>query len=102
MNFDTSEGNQLSYFQNGLFLKILLSLHEPHNQVKYRLKNKVFSELFPNTFFEITFVTFVSNKSLALLILMIVVLNEQYFAQRSFFYCLRSLLYALGKALIKR
>jgi hypothetical protein len=41
-----------------------LSFHEPHNQVKYRQKNKVFSELFTNTFFVITFVTFVSNKSL--------------------------------------
>ena len=64
VNFDTSEGNQLSYFQNGLFFKILLSFHEPHNQVKYRWKNEVFSELFTNTFFEIIFVTFVSNKSL--------------------------------------
>ena len=47
VNFDTSEENQLSYFQNGLFFKIL-------------------AELFTNTFFEITFVTFVSNKSLVL------------------------------------
>ena len=64
VNFLTSEENQLSYFQNGLFFKILLSFHEPHNQVKYRWKNEVFSELFTNTFFEIIFVTFVSNKSL--------------------------------------
>ena len=36
LKFDSSEGKQLSYFQNGIILKILLSFHEPHNQVKYR------------------------------------------------------------------
>ena len=32
VNFDTSERNQLSYFQNGYFSKILWWFHEPHNQ----------------------------------------------------------------------
>ena len=36
VNFDTSEQNQLLYFQNSLFFKILLSFHEPQYQVKYR------------------------------------------------------------------
>ena len=36
VNFDNSEGNQLSHFQNGYFFKILLRFHEPYNQVKCR------------------------------------------------------------------
>ena len=36
VDFDTSEGNQLSYFQNGHFFKILWSFHGTHNQVKCR------------------------------------------------------------------
>ena len=34
MNFHTSEGNQLSYFQNDYFLKILCWSHEAHNWAK--------------------------------------------------------------------
>ena len=34
VSFDTSVGNQLSYFQNGYFSKNLWWFHEPHNQVK--------------------------------------------------------------------
>ena len=40
VNFDTSEQNQLLYFQNGHVFKILWGCHEPYNQVKCRLKNK--------------------------------------------------------------
>ena len=36
VNFYTSEGNQLSYFQNGYFLKNLWWCHEPYNRVKCR------------------------------------------------------------------
>ena len=42
VSFDISEENQLSYFQNGYFFKILLGFHEPYNQVKCRLKNKIY------------------------------------------------------------
>ena len=41
MNFDTSEENQLSHFQNGYFFKTLWSFHEPQNQVKCGLENKM-------------------------------------------------------------
>ena len=34
VGFDTSEENQLSYFQNGCFFKILWWFHEPYNCVK--------------------------------------------------------------------
>ena len=34
--FDTSEGNQLVYFQNDYFFKILWSFHEAHYWVKCR------------------------------------------------------------------
>ena len=46
VNFLTSEENQLSYFQNGLFFKILLSFHEPHNQVFTGRKIKFFLNFF--------------------------------------------------------
>ena len=36
VSFDTLEENQLSYFQNGYFFKILWGCHEPYNQVKCR------------------------------------------------------------------
>jgi hypothetical protein len=36
VSFDTSEGNQLSYFLNSYFSQILLRFHETQNQVKYR------------------------------------------------------------------
>ena len=41
VSFATSKGNQLSHFQNQYFFKILWKFHEPHNQVKCRLKNKI-------------------------------------------------------------
>ena len=34
VDFDVSEENQLLYFQNGYFFKILWGCHEPYNQVK--------------------------------------------------------------------
>ena len=34
VNFDNLEENQLSYFQNGHFFKILWGCDEPYNQVK--------------------------------------------------------------------
>ena len=37
--FDTSEEKQLSFLQNDYFFKSLWSFHEPHNQVKCRLKD---------------------------------------------------------------
>jgi hypothetical protein len=46
VSFDTSEGKQLSYFQNGYFSKVLWRFHEPHNQVKCRQKDLKSSELF--------------------------------------------------------
>ena len=36
MGFDTSEGKELSYFQNVHFSKIAWGFHETHNLVKYR------------------------------------------------------------------
>ena len=36
VNYDASEENQLSYFPNGDFFKILLGCHELYNQVKCR------------------------------------------------------------------
>ena len=36
VSFDTSEGNQLSCFQNVYFSKILFDFHKSHNQVKCR------------------------------------------------------------------
>ena len=36
VSFDTTEENQLSYFQNAYFFKILWWLHEPNNQLNCR------------------------------------------------------------------
>ena len=46
VSFETSEENPLSFFQKGYFFKILWWFYQPHNQVKYRQKNKMFSEVF--------------------------------------------------------
>ena len=40
VNFYISEGNQLSYFQDGYFFKILWWFHKAHDLVKCRWKNK--------------------------------------------------------------
>ena len=36
VSFDTSEENQLLYFQNGYFQKILSGCRELYNQIKFR------------------------------------------------------------------
>ena len=64
VNFYISEGNQLSYFQNGYFFKILWWFHEAHNWVKCRWKNKSIFPTFHWWKIDNTFVTFISNKSL--------------------------------------
>ena len=64
VGFDTSEGNQLSYFQNGYFSKILWWFHEPHNQVKCRYKDLKSSELFTIKIFGYRIVTFLPAQSL--------------------------------------
>ena len=51
VNFDTSEENQLSYFQKGYFFKILWGCHEPYNEVKCRKKIITISGPFINKFF---------------------------------------------------
>ena len=55
VSFDTSDGKQLSYFQNGYFFKILLWSHEPHNAGK---KIKSIFELFIKQKMEFKFVLF--------------------------------------------
>ena len=62
VNFDTSEENQLSYFQNGYFFKYLWWYHEAHEGKEI----KHFFELFINEKIDHTFVWFISNKSLPL------------------------------------
>ena len=57
-------GNQLSYFQNGYFFKILWWSHEPHNLWICRWKNQVISECFIIKNHEFTFVSFSSSHSL--------------------------------------
>ena len=66
VSFDTSYGNQLSYFQNGYSSKTLWWFHDSHNQVKYRWKINLFPELFINKMFGDTFVWFVSDRSLTI------------------------------------
>ena len=55
MSFDTSEGNQLSYFQNCYFYKIIWLFHDLNNQVKKLISFLSFSDT--NEFFVDTFVT---------------------------------------------
>jgi hypothetical protein len=50
VSFTTSQGNQLSNFQNGYFFK--------------GTRMKPFSELFTNNFFGITFVAFICTQSI--------------------------------------
>ena len=61
---DNSKGNQLSYFQNGNFFQNSLVIHEAHDWVKCRWKNKLVFSTFHSWKIDNTFVTFVSNKSL--------------------------------------
>ena len=46
VDFDTSEENQLSYLQNGYFLKNHWECHEPNNQENAYRKINTISELF--------------------------------------------------------
>ena len=69
MTFDTSEGNQLSYFQNGYFFKILWWFHQPHNHVRCRQKIRMFSEVFTKWTIALKIVTFLAGQSLSLLLL---------------------------------
>ena len=46
VNFETTEENQLSYFQNGYFFKILWWSHQPHNKGICRWRNEIISECF--------------------------------------------------------
>ena len=64
VSFEASEENQLSYFQKGYFLKILWWFHQPHNQVKCRQKNKMFSEVFTKWTIVLKIVTFLTGQSL--------------------------------------
>ena len=57
MSFDTSEGNQLSYFHSGYFDKILWLSHEPHITRKYAGKKEIISECFAINNSKSTFVT---------------------------------------------
>ena len=42
VSFEILEGNQLLYFENRYFFKILWSFHETQNQVRYRQKIRSF------------------------------------------------------------
>ena len=53
VSFETSEKNQLSYFQNGYFFKILWWCHEPHNKGICRWKNEMFLNVSPLTIMDI-------------------------------------------------
>ena len=64
MSFDTSEGNQLSDFQNDYFFKIHWWCHEPHNKGIYRWENKIISECFTINNCGYTFVSFYGIQSL--------------------------------------
>ena len=64
VSFEASEENQLSYFQKGYFFKILWWFHQPHNQVKCRQKNKMFSEVFTKWTIVLKIVTFLTGQSL--------------------------------------
>ena len=64
VSFETSEENHLSYFQKGYFFKILWWFHQPHNQVKCRQKNKIFSEVFTKWTIVLKTMTFLAGQSL--------------------------------------
>ena len=64
VSFDTSEENQLSYFQKWLFFQNSLLSHEPYNEVKCRLKIETISELLIKQKIEFKFVLFSSPQTL--------------------------------------
>ena len=65
VNFDTSYENQLSYFQNGYFFKILWWSHQPHNKGICRWKNKIISECFTINNHGFSFVSFSTEQTLS-------------------------------------
>ena len=64
VSFETSEENQLSYFQNGYFFKILWWSHEPHNKGICRWKNEIISECFTINNHGFSFVSFSTDQTL--------------------------------------
>ena len=64
VSFETSEENQLSYFQNGYFFKILWWSHQPHNKGICRWKNKIISECFTINNHGFSFVSFSTDQTL--------------------------------------
>ena len=64
VSFETSEGNQLSYFQNSYFFKILWWSHEPHNKRICRWENEIISECFTINNQGFSFVSFSIDQTL--------------------------------------
>ena len=64
VSFETSEENQLSYFQNGYFFKILWWSHEPHYKGICRWRNEIISECFTINNHGFYFVSFSTNQTL--------------------------------------
>ena len=64
VSLETSEENQLSYFQNGYFFKILWWSHEPHNKGICRWKNEIISECFTINNHGFSFVSFSTDQTL--------------------------------------
>ena len=64
VSFKTSEENQLSYFHNGYFFKILWWSHEPHYKGICRWKNKIIFQCFTINNHGFSFVSFSTNQTL--------------------------------------
>ena len=64
VSFETSEENQLSYFQNGYFFKIVWWSHQPHNKGICKWKDKIISEPFTNNNHGFSFVSFSTDQTL--------------------------------------
>ena len=64
VGFDTSEENQLSYFQKWIFFQNSLVSHEAHNLKKCRKKIKMINELFTKQKIEFKIVLFSSSQTL--------------------------------------
>ena len=64
VSFASSEGNHLSYLQNGYFFKILWWSHEPHNKGICKWKNEIISECFTINNHGFSFVSFSTDQPL--------------------------------------
>ena len=64
VSFETSKENQLSYFQNGYFFKIVWWSHQPHNKGICKWKDKIISESFTNNNHGFSFVSFSTDQTL--------------------------------------